>query len=179
MTEAAALVAWFGGALIVLADRRRGLAVGVAVMTAGLGLLALEGGQQVAAGALLAGGAVAAFLRFRSGPEGWGLMQPGSTPRMILTALVGLLALWFGASVASGDGAPLRVASLACLGLMAARILEGGDRTVALSAASGLALALGAAAGLAEGASESAAYVIAGLIAAGLSALPVEEPHGA
>ena len=179
MTEAAAVIAWLGGALIVLADRRRGLAGGLAVMAVGLGVLAVEGGQQLGGVALLAGGAIAAVLRFRSGPGGWGLLQPGSTPRMILTVVVGLLALWVGASVTSGDGASLRVASLACLGLMAARILEGADRAVALSAVSGLALALGAAAGLAEGGSESAAYVIAGLIAAGVAALPVAEPRAA
>ena len=179
MTEVAAFAAWLGGALIVLADGRRGLALGLTVMTVGLAGLALAAGQPFGATAMLAGGAVASVLRLRSGPDAWGLMQPGSTPRIILTVAVGLVALWLAASVSSGDGAPLRFAVLATMVMTAARILQGGDRAVCLTAASGLAIALGAGTGITSGASGPVPYLIAALIAAGISMLPQVEPHGA
>jgi len=179
VTEAGAFAAWLGGSIIVLADGRRGLAVGLALVAAGLAGLELSGGRILPAAALAAGGTVAAVLRFRSGPAGWGLMQPGSTPRMILAVVAGLLALWIGASVATGDGASLRVAVLASVALMAARILQGGEPAVALTAAGGLALALGAGAGIEPQGPVLAACIVAAVIAAGASAMPDVEPHGA
>ena len=178
MSEAAAFAAWLGGAIIVLADGRRGLALGLALMGAGLAGVALGAGQELTAAALLVGGAAAAGLRFRAGPEGWGLMQPGSTPRIILTIVIGLVALYFAVSLSSGDGAPLRFASLAAIALAGARLLEGLERTSALTAASALGLALGAASAL-EPSTSLAAAVVAAVVAAGAAALPVAEPHGA
>jgi hypothetical protein len=178
VSEAAAFAAWLGGAIIVLADGRRGLALGVAVMAAGLAGVAFAAEQRLTGGAILAGGVVAAGLRLRSGPDGWGLMQPGSTPRIILTVVIGLVALYFAASLSPGDGAAARFAPLASIALAGARLLQGTERAAALTAASALALALGAGAML--GLSDSLpAAVIAAVIAAWVSALPVAEPHGA
>jgi len=178
VTEVAAFAAWLGGAILVLADARRGLALGLAVMAAGLAGLAFAAGQDLTAAALLAGGVAGAALRVRSGPDGWGLMQPGSTPRIVLTIVTALLALYIGASVATGDGAPLRFAVLATIALTAGRLLQGSERAVALTAASGLALALAAGSTLAPSASFSAA-IVAAVIAAGASILPAAEPRGA
>jgi len=178
VSEAAALAAWLGGAIIVLADGRRGLALGLGVMAAGLAGVAFAAGQQLTAGALLAGGIVAAALRWRTGPDGWGLMQPGSTPRIILTIVIGLVALYFAASLSSGYGAAIRSAPMASIALAAARLLQGAERAAALTASSALVLALGAGSLLGPSGSLPAA-VVAALIAAGTSALPAAEPHGA
>lgn len=171
MIAVAAFAAWAGGAVIVLADARRGQAVGLAILTAGVAGCVLAGGQDLAAGILLAGGAVAGALRFRAGPAGWGLMQPGSTPRVVLVVAAGIIALYFAASVATGAGAGTRFALLVVIGLAAARVLEGNEPASALTAASALALAIGATAALAEP-SGLAAAVVAAVIAAGVPLLP-------
>jgi hypothetical protein len=178
VSEAAAFAAWLGGAIIVLADGRRGLALGIAVMAAGLAGAAFAAGQQLTGGVLLAGGVAAAGFRLRTGPEGWGLMQPGSTPRIILTILIGLAALYIAASLSSGDGAAMRFAALVAIALAGARILQGSEQAAALTAASALVLALGAG-GVLDPSGSLPAAVVAGVIAAGASALPAAEPHGA
>lgn len=177
MSDAAAFAAWLGGAILVLADGRRGLALGLAVMAAGLGGVAFAAGQPFTGAALLAGGLVGAALRWRTGPDGWGLMEPGSTPRIILTVVIGLAALYFAASLSSGEGAAVRFAPMACIALAGARLLQGAERGAALTVASGLVLALGAGSVLGSSASLPAA-VVAAVIAAGASALPAAEPHG-
>jgi hypothetical protein len=106
-------------------------------------------------------------------------MEPGSTPRIVLTVVAGLLSLWIALSVASGNGASVRFAVLTTLGMMAARVLQGNDRTVALGAAAALALALGAASGLAQSRPGLAPYLIAGLIAIGAAALASLRADGA
>jgi hypothetical protein len=164
--------------MVMLADGRRGLAAGLAIMSAAFAALVWSGGQPVGAIALLAGGLVAAGLRFFRGPAGWGLMEPGSTPRIILTVVAGMLALWIAASIATGPGAPLRFAVLSTLGLLGERMLQEADRDVVLCAAAGLALALAAAAGLAGGAAGIAPYVIAAVIAGGVSVLSVADARG-
>jgi hypothetical protein len=178
VSEAGAFAAWLGATIIVLADGRRGLALGLTVMVAGLAAVALAAGQPFTGGALLVGGVAAAGLRFRTGPDGWGLMQPGSTPRIILTIVIGLVALYIAASLSNGDGAATRFASLATIALAGARLLQGSERATVLTAASALVLALGA--GSLLGPSESLpAAAVAALVAAGASALPAVEPHGA
>jgi hypothetical protein len=128
---------------------------------------------------LLLAGAFAAIQRQRSGAAGWGLMPPGSTPRLILVVAAGVVALWLAVSVTSGAGASRRFAVLAVLGLMGARLLTGIDPKVALTAVVGMALALAAAAGLATDAPGPAPYIAAAAIAAGVSVLRVAEPHAA
>ncbi len=177
MIEAAAFTAWLGASVIVLADGRRGLALGLALIAIAFAALVWAGGDALAAGALFAGGAVAAVQRYRSGIGGWGLMPPGSTPRLILVIVAGALALWIAASITTGSGAPLRFATLAVIGLMGARVLEGREPAVLLTAVAGMALALATAAGLAPTTPGLAPYVIAALIAAGVSVLRVAESH--
>ena len=177
MTEAAAFVAWLGGAIIVLADGRRGLAIGMMMLAAAMATFAFAAGQDLTAAVLIAGGLVGSALRLRAGPDGWGLMQPGSTPRIILTIVVALICLYLAVSIATGDGAPLRFAVMVVLVLAGARLLLGSGRAAALTASSGLALALAAGALLAGDALP--AGVAGALIAAGTSALPVVESHGA
>jgi hypothetical protein len=179
VTIAAAFVAWLGAATIVLADGRRAFALGLALIATSFAALALVGGDILAAAALFAGGAIAAVLRLRSGSDGWGLMPPGSTPRLILAIVAGFGALWIAASVTSGAGAPLRFATLAVLGLMGARLLEGRDPAVVLTAVAAMALAVAMATGLAATPAGPAPYIVAALIAAGISVLRMTEPNAA
>ena len=179
MTVAAAAAAWLGGAIVLLSDGRRGLALGLGVLGAGLAALALIGGHDVEAAALLLGGAAGAGLRLRSGPAGWGVMPAGSTPRLILTVVAALITLWFATAVTSGDGAGLRFAVTVLLVMLVLRLPLGAEPAAAATAASGIALALGAGALLASGGAPEAACIVAAVVAAGLPALPRPESHGA
>jgi hypothetical protein len=179
VTAVAAFVAWLGGAVILLADGRRGLALGLGVVTVAIAGLAFAAGQDAAAIALGAGGAATAALRLRSGPRGWGLMQPGSTPRIILAIVIGIGALYFAASVSTGDDTALRFAWLVVLALSAARLLDCEEPATALTAAAALALGIGAVASLPPAAEGLPAAIVAGLVAAGISALPEARPDGA
>ena len=169
VSEAAAVsgmaAAWLGAALLMVADGRRGLALGLVVLTAGLAVATAAGGQQPLAVVVLAvGGVLAAALRLRGGRPGWGLLPPGSTPRLVGT-IVGVIGatLVAGFGLGSPEGAA-RLAALVVAALAAGRILTVEDRWAALGAASALALGLGALGG-------TAALVVAGLVAAGLGAI--------
>ena len=87
---AAAFVAWLGVSLVVLSDARRGLALGTLLAGAGLAGVALPEAGPAGGLALVAGGAVAAARRFTAGPGGWGILPPGSTPRLILCVAGGV-----------------------------------------------------------------------------------------
>jgi hypothetical protein len=179
VTIAAAFVAWAGAAIITLADGRRGLAVGIGVVAIGFGALAIVNGGWVGGVALIAGGAVSAIQLARTGSKDWGLMPPGSTPRMILAVVAAILSLWVAASLTTGPGGSLRFASVAVLGLMAARLLQAKTASPVLTAAAALAIALAGASGIGDTAPGPAPYVLGALIAAGASFLPVREPRGA
>src|SRR5690242_3277972 len=105
MSDVAAFVAWLGAAIIVLADSRRGLAAGLAVLAAAAAGIAWSQGELGGAILLLAGGVLGSALRFTIGPDGWGLMQPGSTPRLLFTVIVPLVALWVALAATSGGSA--------------------------------------------------------------------------
>lgn len=165
--------------MIVLGDGRRGLAVGIGLVAVGFSTLALSAGLWLGGGFLLAGGAVSVIELLRTGPQQWGLMPPGSTSRLILAVVGGILSLWVAASVTSGPGAPLRFASLAVLVLMAGRLLQAQHATPVLTAAAALAFALAGAADLGSGQPGFAPYLIAAAIAAGVSLLPAAESRGA
>jgi hypothetical protein len=173
----AAFVAWLGAAIIVLADGRRGLALGLALITVAFATLAWAGGETPGAAALLIGGAVASVRGLRSGAEGWGLMPPGSTPRLVLSVAVGLVALWFAGSVTFGAGAPARFAGLAVLGLMGARALASSDTAIVLVAVAGVALALAESTAMAATSPGPSPYIAGALVAAGVMILPRSEPH--
>ena len=178
MTAAAGFAAWAGAAVIVLADGRRGLAAGIGFVALGFTVLAWTDGLWPAGVILLAGGAVSVFELVRTGPREWGLMPPGSTPRLILAVVGGILSLWVGASVTTGPGASLRFASLAVLVLMAGRLLQSQSSVAVLTAAAALALALAGASGLAPNGSGWAPYLVGAVIAAGALLLPAAESRG-
>ena len=169
---AAAFLAWLGAALVVLADGRRGLALGLAILTGGLAFLAWPAGMVFGVVAIAAGGLVAAAECWRSKPATWEIMPAGSTPRLILCIASGLLALWVAASVTTGTGAPLRFAVLVTLGLMGARILMSRDAPVVLTGIASLALVLAVASGLAAESPGPIPALVGGLIAAGVMFVP-------
>jgi hypothetical protein len=168
---AAAFLAWLGAALVVLADGRRGLALGVALVAAAFGGLAWASGQPVGGGAVIAGGLIGAARCWRSGRT-WGVMPPGSTPRLVLCVASALVALWFAASVTTGPGAQLRFAALVVLGLMGARVLMSRDSASVLISIACFALALAAAPSLGAVPPGPAPGIAGGLIAAGVMFLP-------
>jgi hypothetical protein len=177
VTGAAAFTAWLAASVIVLSDGRRGLALGLALTAVAFAPLAWIGGGWPAAAAVFAGGAIAAILRLRSGTDGWGLMPPGSTSRLILVIAAGVVALWIAVSVTSGPAASIRFSALAVIGLMGARMLTARDPGALMTAVAAMALAIATAAGLATTAPGLAPCIVAAVIAAGVSALRVSEPR--
>lgn len=178
MIEVAAFVAWLGAAVIVLSDGRRGLALGLALTTVSFTVLAWADGEWLGAAALLLGGVVAAIQRLRTGRDFWGVMPPGSTSRLALSVAGGLLALWIATSVMTGVGAPQRFVALTVIGLMGARVLIDNEPAVVLTALAALALAVATASGLADTPPGPSPYVVAAMIALGVSVIRVEA-HGA
>jgi hypothetical protein len=177
---AAALIVWLGAALVVLADARRGLALGLAVVTVGFAGLASAGGQPVGGVALAVGGMTGAVRCWTAGPATWGLMPPGSTPRLVLCVAAGLLSLWISASVTPTPGGPLLFAVLVVLGLMAARVLTGGDIVVDRAAIASFALALASSPALASSnPTGPVPYIFGALIAAAVIVAPDTLPQGA
>lgn len=165
--------------MIVLADGRRGLAAGIALTAVGFTALAWTSGMWLDGALLLAGGSMSIVALLRTGRQDWGLMPAGSTPRLILAVVGAVLSLWLAASVTTGPGAPLRFAVMAVLGLMAARLLQGQSAAAVVAAAVGLALALAGASALGPNDAGFAPYLLAAVIAAGASFLPVPEKRGA
>lgn len=163
---AAAVLAWLGASLVVLSEGRRGLAVGLALVTAGLAVLGWPVGAPFGGIAIAAGGMVAAVKCWRSGPPAWGIMPAGSTPRIVLCVASGLLGLWVAASVSTGTGGPLRFGVLVVVGLMTARILTSRDAGVVLAGIAALALALAVAPGFAAQSPGAVPAIAGGLIAA-------------
>lgn len=134
-------LAWLGAAIVLLADARRGLALGLVITGVGLGVVAIARGEPVVAGALFAGAVAGALLRLRDGRPGWGLAPAGSTPRLVLCLLV--LAVLPLLNASSHGTSPTLLATFAVSCLAAARLLTAGSRSVALAAAATLALGLG------------------------------------
>jgi len=175
----AAFVAWLGTSIVVLADGRRGLALGAVLAAAGVGVIAFDSAGALAAAAVVTGALFGAAGRLRSGRPGWHIMPAGSTPRLVLCIAAGLLALWVGASVTSGPGPALRFTAMLVIGLSGARIV-GGDEAPVVFTASGL-MALGVAlAGAVGGATPDPwPFLAAGIITAGvgwISPRPLRAP---
>jgi hypothetical protein len=173
---AAAGIAWLGACLIVLADGRRGLAAGLGLATAGLSWLAWQSGAGWAVAAIVAGGAVGSYQRLRSGPAGWQIMPPGSTPRLVLCIAAGLVGLWFALSVTSGSGSAVRFASLVSIGMLGIRIVTSRPPQVVLTSVGGFAIAIALATCLEPGTPGLAAFMAAGVITAGASLFGGAEP---
>jgi hypothetical protein len=179
MTEVAAFTAWLGAAALTVSDGRRGLALGLALTTAAFAVLVSAGGQPVAAAVLLLGGAVAAIRRLRTGPQGWAMMPPGSTPRLVLSIAAGLVALWIATTVMTGAGGQLRFAALTVLGMMGARLLAETSPAAILTALASLAMAIALATGIADSSAGPVPYLAAAAIAVIVSVVNVAEPDGA
>jgi hypothetical protein len=175
----AAFGAWLGAALIVLSDGRRGQVLGLALISVSFTALAWFEGERLAAMALLIGGAGAAALRLRTGPDSWGLMPSGSTSRLILSIGGGLLALWIATTVMTGPGEQLRFAAISVVGLMAARVLTDTETNGVLAALAALALAVGVAAGMADIGIGPSPYIAAALLAIAVSVVRVTDTNGA
>ncbi len=168
LADLGAALAWVGASLLVLSEARRGVALGLGITALGIGLLAgVERGLPAAA-ALGGGGVLAAALRLRDGGRGWGVLPPGSTPRVIMSLAALLLSALVGGSMMTGPGGAGRVAALTVGGLACARLLTTHRRASALSAAAAMALALGLV-GTAAGA------WVAGLVAVGLGAIGADD----
>jgi hypothetical protein len=168
----AAFVAWLGASMVVLGDGRRAMALGLLLATAGMTVIAWQSAGAAAAVAIAAGGAVAAARRVRSGPDGWRIMPPGSTPRLVMCIASGLVVLWIAAAVTTGPGASLRFTVMLVAGLSGARVLGSEDESVLLTATGLLALAVALAAALSDGSAGPWPYLAAALIAGGLGWLP-------
>ena len=157
----------------MLADGRRGLAVGAATAALGLAVIVLQGTGALEAGVLMAGGVVASARRFGSGPSGWRIMPAGSTPRFILCVAVGILAVWFALAATTGRDPALRFAAVSVIALSGARALSGGQPAVALTAVAVLSLAVGAASGFDVTAPALWPCLAAAIVSAGVCSLPL------
>ena len=173
MVDAAAgFVAWLGVSLVVVADGRRGLALGTALAAGAAAILAVGAAGWAAAGVLAAGGAVSALRRNSSGPPGWDILPAGSTPRLVLCVATGLLVFWIAAGVMTGPGASVRFAVIVVVGLAAARVFANAAPPILLTAVSLLALAMGLAASTGD-TQDLWPFVAAGLLVATIPWLPV------
>jgi hypothetical protein len=164
----AALVAWLGTSIVVLADGRRGLALGSVLAAAGVGVIAFDRAGALAAAPVAAGALIGAAGRMRSGKTGWHIMPDGSTPRLVLCIAAALLALWVGAAVTSGPGGALRFTAMLVIGLSGARMVGGDDAPVLLTASGLMAFGVALAATLGGGTLEAWPFLAAGIIAAGV-----------
>lgn len=168
----AAFAAWLGVSIIVVADGRLGLALGLAIATVGLAAIAWQPAGPLASAALLIGGGVAAAQRLRAGPDGWNVMPSGSTPRLVMCIASGLVALWIAASLTTGGEAPLRFAVLVAVGLAGARVLGTDDVAAATTASAALVMALGVAAAVNDLHPTLWPYAAAAAVAAGAAWFP-------
>ena len=171
---AAAVLAWVGGSLLVLSDARRGIALGLALYA--LGLAGTLADHPLAGLEIGLAGLVTAGLRLRDGRPGWGTLPPGSTPRLLLCVVSGVLSAFAGASLLEGPGsAPARVAILLGGAMGAARLLSTMRRDAALSATAATMLAIGGAEAAIGGVPAPTVVAAAAVGAVLLGVLPADE----
>lgn len=175
----AGILVWLGASLVVVADGRRGLATGMALSTLGLAVLALVTAGAGAAAAVAAGGALAVARRFVSGPTGWEILSPGSTPRLVLCIATALVAFWVADAVTSGPVASLRFALITGLALSAARVLSTAEQAAQLSAVAIAALCVGSVGAIGSTGPSVWPYLAGGLVAAAVGWLPSRRPVAA
>jgi hypothetical protein len=172
-------VAWVAMSVLVLSEGRFGLAAGLA--GAALGLAGALAGAPFPALVLGAAGVVAGALRARDGQPGWGVLPPGSTPRVILCVVAGAGCAWVGGGLLTGAQAPARAAVVALTVMAAARLLTTHRRAAALTSGAALALATGALGAIVSGQSAPLPAAAGGAVALVLALLPAAEaqPSGA
>lgn len=175
----AGLAAWLGASVIVLADGRRGLALGTVFVAAGASLLAWMYAGTLPAAAVASGGVIAAVGRLRTGAPGWQVMPPGSTPRLLLCVATALVALWVAFTITTGPGAGLRFTALAGVALAAARILWSADQAVQLTAVGVLALAAAVASAVGTSSPDAWPFVAAAILAVTAAWLPLRTQRAA
>jgi hypothetical protein len=165
-------LAWLGAAVLVLSDARRGLAVGLLLAAIGLAVVRTAEGDIVDAGLLVAGGLLAAAVGLRrNAHRGWGLLQAGSTPRIVLSVVVGGAALWLAIGLLDSPGEPqARAAAAIVIALGAGRLLAVGDTRAALAAASMIALGAGTIAALAT--TDATGALVGSIAAVALNLIP-------
>jgi hypothetical protein len=173
----AAFLAWLGVSVVVLADGRRGLSVGLAVASAGIAVVAWQSSGPVAAVAVIVAGGIAALVQDRSGGGEWIVMPPGSTPRTVMCVAGGLVALWIAAAVTSGAGVAMRFTLVTVLGLAGARVLTSSNPWAVRTACALIALALAEAATL--GAAGLWPFGVAAVITVGVSLIPKPKTNAA
>jgi hypothetical protein len=176
---AAGIAVWLGASLVVVADGRRGLALGIAVSTLGLAVLALVSAGALAAAAIAVGGAIAGARRFVSGPVGWEVLAQGSTPRLVLCVATALVGLWIAVAVTSGPVASLRFAVITGIALSAARALSSAEQAAQLSAVAIVALCVASAAAIGSTEPDVWPYLAGGVVAAVVGFLPLRRPSAA
>jgi hypothetical protein len=171
---AAVVVAWLGGAFLVLSDARRGVALGLALYALGLAVTLFD--TPPAALALGLAGVAAVGLRLRDGSPRWGTLPPGSTPRLLLCVVSGVLAGFVGVSILEGPGpAPVRIVILLGGAMGAARLLSTQRREAALASTAAMTLAVGAAAAAVGGPAASTVVAAAAVAVVLLGVLPAAE----
>lgn len=160
-----AVVAWLGATMLTLAEAGRGLAVGLALVGAGLALaVGVVDGDPLRAAALGVGGLLAAAMRVRGAPAGWGLAPPDTTPRLLMGIGVPLaVALALGTGIGA-EGGVARLAGLVVALLAGVRLLTVEARWAALGAGAALAIGLGSLGGLTAALATAAVAIGLGLI---------------
>ncbi|MBO0745799.1 MAG: hypothetical protein J2P43_12325 [Candidatus Dormibacteraeota bacterium] len=147
MTEALAVlgvvVAWLGASITVLAEGRRGLGCGTALVGAGLCAIEIAAGHPIPGTLLLIGGAGYGAFRQRDGARGWVLFAPGSSPRMIAAVLLFAVSLFLINALDIGTPALAAILTVSALAVM--RLTSTPDRAALASCAVIQALALGVA----------------------------------
>ncbi|TMC13589.1 MAG: hypothetical protein E6J29_06270 [Chloroflexi bacterium] len=166
------VLAWLGASVLVLSEARRGLAIGLLSAAGGLAAVRAAEGDLVEAGLLLGGGLLAAVAGLRRNRRrGWGLLPPGSTPRIVLCVVAGAGALWLATGLLDSPGEwQARSAAAILIALGAGRLLAAGDPRAMLWAASLVVLGAGALAAMA--ASETTAALIGAVAAVALNLIP-------
>lgn len=175
----AGVVVWLGASLVVVADGRRGLAAGIALTAAGFAAFGFLTAGPPAAATIAAGGTIAAARRYLTGVEGWRILPPGSTPRLVLCIATALIAFWIAAGVTSGPYASLRFGVIVAAALSGGRVLSTDEQTVLLSAVAILALTVAAAAGVGLASPNVWPYLAGGLAAAAIGWLPLRRASAA
>ena len=165
-------LAWLGASVLVLSDARRGLSVGLLLAAIGLAVVRLVEGDSLDALLLFAGGLLSSYVGLRrNARRGWGLLPPGSTPRIVLAVVVGGAALWLGMGMLDSPGeAPARAAAVIVMALGAGRLLAVRDPRAALAAASLIALGAGTIAALAT--TDQTGALIGAVAAVALNLIP-------